>query len=356
MDATKSQVGRTATEADLRVALEESERRLQNVIELSSDYYWEQDEQYRFTLFRRPCIRKTANEPEHLLGKTRWELGGTPVGADGSWDEHKALLRARKPFADFVVRYPAENGRELYISASGRPMFDSRGRFKGYYGISRDVTNAKREERYIELEREVARILDDADDVSPALTAALRAICEAERWDSGQYWSLAAEKGVMTFHSGWSIAEGAIRQVAEQARGLVITPGNGLVGIVWQTGEPLWLEDFRNDERVLRKELAKQTGWQSAFLFPVQSKGRVVGVLDFNARYIGKPDWQLLQVIRRVAVQIGNFYERAVALERLRDSEQRYASTVEPAAIGISHVSLDGRFIHVNRQLCEMLG
>ncbi len=358
MDALKSQVTRTATDdqVSLRQAFEESERRLQNVIELSSDYYWEQDVRYRFTLFRRPCSRRLANEPQQLLGKTRWELGGTPIGGDGSWDEHKAILRARGPFADFVVRYSAENGRDLYISASGRPMFDAHGQFKGYLGISKDVTQARRTERYLELERDVARILDNAEDVSTALTAALRAICEAERWDSGQYWSLDDGKGVMTFHTGWSIAEGAIRQVSEQARGLVITPGNGLAGIVWQTGEPLWLEDFRNDERVLRKELAKQTGWQSAFLFPVQWKGRVVGVLDFNARYIGEPDGQLLQVIRGLAVQIGNFHERAVALERLRESEERYSSTVELAAIGIGHVGADGRFIHVNRQLCEMLG
>src|SRR5690606_41367431 len=43
-------------------------------------------------------------------------------------------------------------------------------------------------------------------------------------------------------------------------------------------------------------------------------------------------------------------------MRRLRESEERYASTVELAALGISHIGVDGRFIHVNRQLCEMLG
>ena len=33
-----------------------------------------------------------------------------------------------------------------------------------------------------------------------------------------------------------------------------------------------------------------------------------------------------------------------------------YSSLVELAAIGISHVDLQGRFVYVNRQLCEMLG
>ncbi|HLF11173.1 MAG TPA: EAL domain-containing protein, partial [Gammaproteobacteria bacterium] len=134
------------------------------------------------------------------------------------------------------------------------------------------------------------------------------------------------------------------------------TPCRGLVGIVWQTGEPLWIEDFRNDERVLRKDLAKRTGWNSAFLLPVQFNGLPVGVLDFNARYIPEPDARLLHVIRSLAAQIGGYHERAASLARLRESEERYASTVELAAIGIGHVGADGKFIHVNRQLCDMLG
>lgn len=40
----------------------------------------------------------------------------------------------------------------------------------------------------------------------------------------------------------------------------------------------------------------------------------------------------------------------------LRESEERYHSTMDLAAIGITHVAPDGTFLHANRQLCEMLG
>ena len=43
-------------------------------------------------------------------------------------------------------------------------------------------------------------------------------------------------------------------------------------------------------------------------------------------------------------------------LVRLRESEELYSSMVELAAIGISHVDVNGRFVHVNRRLCDMLG
>ena len=42
--------------------------------------------------------------------------------------------------------------------------------------------------------------------------------------------------------------------------------------------------------------------------------------------------------------------------DRLRESEQLYSNLVELAAIGISHVDVNGRFVHVNRRLCDMLG
>lgn len=49
--------------------------------------------------------------------------------------------------------------------------------------------------------------------------------------------------------------------------------------------------------------------------------------------------------------------QRSVALEHaLRDSEELYRSTFENAPIGIAHVSPEGKWLRVNRQLCDILG
>jgi diguanylate cyclase (GGDEF)-like protein/PAS domain S-box-containing protein len=48
--------------------------------------------------------------------------------------------------------------------------------------------------------------------------------------------------------------------------------------------------------------------------------------------------------------------ERRALENQLRESEARYASTVELAAMGISHIDLSGRFIWCNGRLREMLG
>jgi PAS domain S-box-containing protein len=44
------------------------------------------------------------------------------------------------------------------------------------------------------------------------------------------------------------------------------------------------------------------------------------------------------------------------ANEQLRDSEERFRLTIEGAPIGMALVALDGRFVRVNRALCEIVG
>ena len=42
--------------------------------------------------------------------------------------------------------------------------------------------------------------------------------------------------------------------------------------------------------------------------------------------------------------------------QAVQDSERRFRSSFENAAVGIAHVDLDGRFIRVNNRLCEIVG
>ncbi len=48
--------------------------------------------------------------------------------------------------------------------------------------------------------------------------------------------------------------------------------------------------------------------------------------------------------------------ERKRAEEALREAEQRFRATFEQAAVGIAHVAPDGRWLRMNRKLCEILG
>ncbi|HXR57892.1 MAG TPA: PAS domain S-box protein, partial [Burkholderiales bacterium] len=126
--------------------LADSEARFRSLTQLSSDWYWEQDAEFRFTVFTGgDRAAKWGDDQDEQVGKRRWELAGiTPLGA--SWEAHRALLEAHQPFRDFEYMRAASDGSVRYVSASGEPMFDAEGRFLGYRGTARDITARKQGE------------------------------------------------------------------------------------------------------------------------------------------------------------------------------------------------------------------
>ena len=64
-----------------------------------------------------------------------------------AWRKHRAMLDAHLPFRDFELARPTPDGGTRYVSVSGLPVFDSTGRFLGYRGVGRDITDRKRAEQ-----------------------------------------------------------------------------------------------------------------------------------------------------------------------------------------------------------------
>jgi PAS domain S-box-containing protein len=126
-------------------ALLSSEARFRGLADLWADWYWEQDEYLRFTYLSPDFERIAGFSTVTPLGKTRWEIPSVGVTQE-EWARHRALLDARLPFNDFQMRRVNERGELIWLSASGVPIFDDAGRFRGYHGIGRNITERKRAE------------------------------------------------------------------------------------------------------------------------------------------------------------------------------------------------------------------
>jgi PAS domain S-box-containing protein len=134
-------------------AVRESEARFRALTELSSDWYWRQDEHLRFTYTSRQTEETAAYPSDRVIGKTRWELPGiTPLSF--TWPEHQAGLAARRPFRDLEYARTGLDGTN-YVSISGAPIFDDQGVFRGYQGIGRDITEHKHAEEELRARQEM---------------------------------------------------------------------------------------------------------------------------------------------------------------------------------------------------------
>ena len=156
----RQQEGHARELARVAERLRASERQVRDFAEISSDWFWEQDADLRFTWLSKTALLN-ADEKRSYVGLTRWELAGSD-GTDPPWPEHIAELAARKPFRDFRFQFRAADGGVRYISASGLPIYDEAGTFIGYRGTASDVT------AQVQVEEELRRSKDAAEAASRA--------------------------------------------------------------------------------------------------------------------------------------------------------------------------------------------
>ena len=285
-----------------------ADQRLELVLSLSREWYWEQDESYRFTLFLGAGPDHAAEDLQQYIGATRWHQDAQPIGDDGRWDAHKAVLDAHEPFRDFLFRRIDALGELRYFSTSGEPVLAG-GEFKGYRGIARDVTMRQRAEQLLKLEHRVAQCVAGSDAPSDAMKTVLRAICETQGWECGRYFGWNEQTGAAKMEQFWHVPSAGLERFIDQSREISYAPGVGIIGEVLETADPLWVTDIGKDDR-LKKGVARDAGMHGTVLFPVTSEGKAIGVLSFHSTKVREPEQRLLDAVRVIGSQVGQFLRR----------------------------------------------
>ncbi len=126
--------------AQARRALEESERRFKDFAETAADYFWETDADGRFIYLSESFQRVRGISVEEVLGRSRREAFGEAL-EENVGSEHAVAIQARESFTVELSRRRPD-GSVVRLESTGKPVFDESGRFRGYRGTTRDITNA----------------------------------------------------------------------------------------------------------------------------------------------------------------------------------------------------------------------
>jgi len=323
--------------------LRASAARFRRLTQLSSDWYWEQDAEFRLTFMSSYVDEKTGLDASSYLGRKRWDRPALNL-TEADWARHRAQLERHEPFRDFEMQRTAGDGHSVWLSLSGEPVFDGRGRFKGYRGVGRDVTVQKRAEQMLRLEHQVAHALSGEREPNAVVRAVIRALCEVEGWACGRYFRLDEASSLLRFQDAWCMADPVVQQFIERSRTITLRPGEGLSGKVWQSGEPIWSQDTVHDPRVQYKTLWEGSGLHGGFAFAVVAEGSVIGVLTFSSQAVREPDQRLVQAARVIGSQIGQFLKRKQAEESQRESELRFRSLVQMSSDFFWETDANDRF------------
>jgi PAS domain S-box-containing protein len=154
-------------------ALRESEQRFRDFADSASDWYWETGPDHRFIthLVSELQLETIGVLIDSRIGTVRWHFARDLQEEPEKWRQHIADLNAHKPFRDFRYRAASRDGSEVYISASGKPLFDLKGNFLGYRGVASHITAAVRAAQLEEALQEAKVVGDNiAHDLRTPLT------------------------------------------------------------------------------------------------------------------------------------------------------------------------------------------
>ncbi|AKJ27361.1 PAS-domain containing protein [Caldimonas brevitalea] len=292
---------------------EHDSSRLASLVSLAYDFYWEQDAELRFTHVAGLGLERSGLDATAMLGEVRWSAGTEPVSDNGSWEPHRALLQARRKFTDFVYKRRNARGEDRYLQTSGLPMFAPDGRFLGYHGISRDITETVRTQQAL---RQSSTLLESMFD---------------------------------TMDEGVSVFDAELRLVAvnRRFRELLNFPQ-----ALYAPGTPF--------EAFVRHNAAR--GDYGAGDLEAQVRERVEQARQFEAHHFvrERPDGTVLDIHGRplpgggFVTVYADITDRATAERALRESKQVLENTFEHMDQGISITDRQMRLVGMNRRCREL--
>jgi PAS domain S-box-containing protein/putative nucleotidyltransferase with HDIG domain len=142
MQADRERLGIFLERENLMNSLEQSNERFRNLIETTSDWIWEADQNGRYSYSSPQVENLLGFQPGELINKTLMDIA-SPRVVGSLAGQFETLLRAEKPFNGFECTCLGKNGEVVVLENNAVPIFNGQEVLLGYRGIARDITERK---------------------------------------------------------------------------------------------------------------------------------------------------------------------------------------------------------------------
>jgi len=137
-----------------RKRIEASEERFRALVESTSDFIWEVDQEARYT-YASPKIEEILGyTPSEILGDTPFALMPEHIREQVE-KQFFSVLKSGQSFQNLENINYHKNGKPVLLETSGVPFFNNRNELAGYRGIDRDITSRKHAEEQLVLSESV---------------------------------------------------------------------------------------------------------------------------------------------------------------------------------------------------------
>ena len=140
--------------------LKESKNQFRSLVETTSDWIWEVDQNAIYTYVSPKIKDLLGYEPEEIIGKTPFDLMPQDESLRIS-NFFQSISESQKPFTGLENINLHKDGRSIMLETSGVPFFGENGGFLGYRGIDRNITVRKRAEQKLKESEENLKKLNE---------------------------------------------------------------------------------------------------------------------------------------------------------------------------------------------------
>ena len=126
-------------------SLRQSEEKFRSMVEWTSDWIWEIDQNGRYTYASPRVEALLGYKSEEIIGKSPFDFM-PPEEQQRLGNAFSNVIAAREPFVSLQNTNLRKDGRLVVLETSGVPFFGEDGDFAGYRGVDRDITERKQME------------------------------------------------------------------------------------------------------------------------------------------------------------------------------------------------------------------
>lgn len=124
--------------------LGQSERRFRQLAAQSRTVLWQVDDRGMYTYVSEVAGHVYGYDPAELVGKKHFYDLHPAEGREEFKAAAMNYFETQKPFVDFINAIETKDGACILVSTNGMPLFDRAGKFTGYHGSDKDVTERER--------------------------------------------------------------------------------------------------------------------------------------------------------------------------------------------------------------------
>ncbi len=215
------------------------------------------------------------------------------------------------------------------------------------WGVGIDVTERKRAEQTLLIQRDVAFALSTASDLDEALDTFLRCIVRLEGVDCGGIYFVDTSSGDLNLVAHTGFSEEHIERLAHYHACSPVTHTVMKGELMYRCG---------SEALPVVEEERRQQGLRAIISIPVIHEGQVLAALNLASHTCYDIPDSSRTAIESIAAQLGGIIVRVRMEHALRESEQKFRSIVEQTSDGIHLTDERGTIIEWNHGSEQITG